>query len=131
MGKYTVLNAPTFTVENTEPYMGDLKLKTNLEYTGFNSNNLIVDFGKLKREGEAKVSLLFKNTVKFKDINIIAVSGNCGCTIPTFRKETNGDYLVTIGINLTRMGFEDNTKFVKITMNDKRVMIIEVKVYGL
>ena len=63
MGKYTIINAPTFTVENTEPYMGDIKLKANIEYTGFNSNHLVLDFGKLKREGDAKATLLFKNFV--------------------------------------------------------------------
>lgn len=131
MGKYTIIEAPTFTVENTEPYMGELELKVNNDYTGFSGNHLIANFGELQRDGKANINLVFKNKLSFKDIDIIAISATCGCTTPTFRKEANGAYLVSIGVALKNMSIGDNSKFVKITMSDKRIIKIEIKVHGL
>ena len=45
MGTYTILEAPTFTVENTQPFEVDFLLNANVSYKGFDDNVLILDFG--------------------------------------------------------------------------------------
>lgn len=130
MGKYTIIETPTFTVENTEPHIGELKLTSNLDYTGFNSNVLIVDFGDKQREGSLKENLLFKNKMGFNDIDVTSVSASCGCTTPGFRLEGDGT-LLTIGLSLKSMSVGNNEKYIKVVMRDKRVMKIKIRVNGL
>lgn len=131
MGKYTIIEAPTFTVESTEPYNVDFKLTANLDYTGFNNNLLILDFGTLKRVGKTFTNIKFKSKLNSDDFQIIAVSAKCGCTKPTFTKLEDGGYIVNIGLDLTMMGKGDNAKFVTISLKNKKEIKIKLEVHGL
>lgn len=87
-----VVSKEGFFIENLNPQIATIYPKfPNNEYSGFDSNILILDFGK-KNKGElATASLKFSG----KKLNITGSSSSCGCTNPTIQK-VGDETIVTV-----------------------------------
>lgn len=87
-----VISSEGFFIENLNPQIASIYPKfPDNDYSGFNSNILILDFG-TKNKGElATASLKFSG----KKMNITGASASCGCTNPTIQKDGD-DTIVTI-----------------------------------
>lgn len=126
-----MIEAPTFSVETVEPFDVELKLTANIEYTGFSSNLLIIDFGKKERKGKTETDIVLRNINNYKDIHIIAVSGSCGCTVPKFDKQDDGSYKINIKLNMESMAKGENMKILTISLKNGKKIKARVYVYGL
>lgn len=87
-----VTSTEGFFIQNLNPQIASIYPKfPNNPYTGFDSNILILDFGKKNRGELATTSLKFSG----KKMNITGSSASCGCTSPSIQKEGN-DTIVTV-----------------------------------
>lgn len=122
----------TFVIEVAQPDIGEFKTTTNTEYTGFNNNHLILDLGSFETKGKLISVLKIYNKSGEKDIDILGVSGSCGCVSPSSSLNKDGSYNIKLNIDMTRMnkGVE-NTKVVTIYLKNKKEIKIKIKVYGL
>lgn len=80
-----------FEIENLNPEIAKIypKLK-DLPFTGFDSNRLILDFGKKEKGDLATCSLRFRGNLEIKK-----TGASCGCTVPHMEKDGD-DTIVTV-----------------------------------
>ena len=84
-----------FELQNLTPQIGGFRLtKPREEYTGFDTNYLILDLGEKKKGDFATCNFLFNSDV----YKITSTGASCGCTNPTFQNTPDGQ-VVTVAFN--------------------------------
>ena len=91
-----------FEIQNLTPQIGEFKFtKPQEEYTGFDTNYLILDLGEKKKGDFATCNFIFKSS-KYE---ITSTGSSCGCTNPTFQNTPDGQFVtVTFNSNLITKG---------------------------
>jgi hypothetical protein len=90
-----------FTIENITPQLATLYPKNqNVEYNGFDTNYLILDFGEKVVGDNTTCNFIFRSD-KYK---IISSGSSCGCTNPSFQdtEEANKQH-VTIKFDSSKI----------------------------
>ena len=92
MDSNIVVSTEGFMVENLYPELATIYKKfPEQEYTGFDNNILVLDFGKKNRGDLIECSLKFTGKIK-----VTRTGASCGCTTPSFKVLENGDTVVNI-----------------------------------
>ena len=92
MEKNIVYSKDGFSIENLNPQIAKIYPKyENVDFIGYDSNILVLDFGKKNKGDLTTCSLLFSGSIK-----IDRTGASCGCTTPSFQKTENGDTIVNI-----------------------------------
>ena len=92
MEENKIISKKGFTIENLNPQIGKIyPISDTSDFTGYDRNILVLDFGKKKLGDLATVSLLFS-----EDFKITRTSASCGCTVPSYKVLEDGKKLVTI-----------------------------------
>lgn len=87
-----VTSTEGFFIQNLDNQIANIYPKfPNNPYSGFDSNILILDFGRKNRGELATASLKFAG----KKMNITGTSASCGCTQPSIQKDGD-DTIVTV-----------------------------------
>lgn len=117
------ITTPDFSIENLNPQLATIyPQKDNIDYTGFDTNLLVLDFGKKKKGDLTTCNLLFKSD-KYQ---ISSTGASCGCTRPTFIKIEEGLYQITVDFDSSKIAnnvskyltvyLNNNTKSIKINL---------------
>lgn len=69
------------------------------DFDGFQGDILVVDFGR-KTKNDSVVAQFKLNTDKYK---ITKTGASCGCTEPSFQKLGDGEYVITIEFDKSRV----------------------------
>ncbi|MDR1019010.1 MAG: DUF1573 domain-containing protein [Lachnospiraceae bacterium] len=118
MKKNIVYSKDGFSIENLNPQIAKIYPKDeNLDFRGFDSNILILDFGKKNRGDITTCSLLFSGNIK-----IDRTGASCGCTTPSFQKTENGNTIVNIVFDSYKIT-NSVSKFVYLYVGDKQFKI--------
>ena len=116
-----IINGKGFKIENLNPTIGTLyPLFPDREYTGFDNNTLVLDFGNDRKPGDiTTINFLFKSD----EYKISTTSASCGCTNPTYRKtENNNEYHVTIEFRSDQIT-QNVSKWATLYLNNNRFML--------
>ena len=80
-------------IENLTPQIGTFKLtKPTEEYTGFDTNYLILDLGDKNKGDFTTCNFTFKSD-KYK---ITSTGSSCGCTNPIFQNTEGGQFVTVV-----------------------------------
>lgn len=89
-----------FTIENLYPTIAKIHpIFTDKEYTGFDGNFLVLDFGHKTKEDILETSFILRS----KDLKIVSTSASCGCTTPSFKAVNPGEYMVTVTFDKNKL----------------------------
>lgn len=111
-----------FFIQNLNPEIATIYPKfPNNEYSGFDSNILILDFGNKKKGELATVNLKFQGG-SFK--NITGSSSSCSCTQTNTQKDGD-DYVVTVQYDPNRIA-QNISKVIKVIFNGTRELKINL-----
>lgn len=93
----------------------------NKEYTGFDSNYLILDFGKKTKNDLVETNFVFKSD-KYK---ITSTGASCGCTRPSFSNLDDGTQLVNIWFDSNKVDL-NVSKIFSIKLNNDPSKVIKI-----
>ena len=93
------IETKSFEIENLTPQICDLTLTfTDREYTGFNNNYLVIDFGVKSKGDYTTCNLMYRSKNK-----ITSTSSSCGCTNPTFQNTEDDGQFVTVAFDTNQV----------------------------
>ncbi len=105
-----------FTIENQYPQIATIyPILKDTEYTGYSNNYLVLDFGQKTAEDLLETNFIFKSN----DLKIISTSASCGCTRPSFREVSPGEYLVTVSFDKTKLS-QNVSKTFSLQLNNNK-----------
>jgi hypothetical protein len=110
-----------FKIDNLNPEIATIyPLFEHKEYTGFDGNYLVVDFGNNRKPGDlTTVNFIFKSE-KYK---INSTGASCGCTNPTYRPtENKNEYHVTIEFKSNQIT-QNVSKMATLYLNNNQHML--------
>ena len=110
-----------FKINNLNPEIATIyPLFKDKEYTGFDGNYLVVDFGNDRKPGDlTTVNFIFQSD-KYK---INSTGASCGCTNPTYRKtENSNEYHVTIEFRSNQIT-QNVSKMATLYLNNNQHML--------
>ena len=88
-----IIKTNDFEIINNTPQIGDFKLtKLDQEYTGFDTNYLILDLGEKEKGDFATCNFMFISDV----YKITSTGSSCGCTNPTFQNTDDGQFVTVV-----------------------------------
>lgn len=89
-----VIKGKDFEIKNLTPQMGQFKLTDpKKEYTGFDTNYLVLDMGSKQKGDHATCNFLFTSDT----LKITSTGASCGCTKPSFQMtEKDNEQFVTV-----------------------------------
>lgn len=88
-----VIKTDLFEIVNNTPEMAIIyPVKHNEDYTGFDSNYLVLDFGEKKKGDLIEMNMLFKS----ETLKVRSASSSCGCTDPTVQKIDDKTWLIVV-----------------------------------
>lgn len=89
-----------FEIINNTPQMASIyPLNQDVEYTGFDNNYLILDFGEKKVGDLVEMNMTFRSN----DLTIKSTSASCGCTNPILSKIDDNSQLVVVKYDTNRV----------------------------
>lgn len=105
-----------FTIENQYENIASIyPVFSDKEYTGFDANYLVLDFGRKTKNDLLEISFLFKSD----NLEINSTSASCGCTHPTFKKVEKGIYIVHV--EFTKSNLTENvSKVFSLHLNNNK-----------
>lgn len=88
-----IIKTKEFELINNTPSMAQLyPVNKNQEYTGFDNNYLMLDFGNKQKGDLVEMNMLFKS----EKYTITSASATCGCTNPSVTTNPDGTQLVVV-----------------------------------
>ena len=91
--KMDTIKTNDFKIINNTPLICEFKLtKPNEEYTGFDTNYLILDLGEKEKGDFATCNFMFISDL----YKITSTGSSCGCTNPTFQNTDDGQFVTVV-----------------------------------
>ena len=104
--------------ENLNPQLASIYPKnSDVPYTGFDKNHLILDFGE-KVKGDLTVCI-FNYIFHDNSYKINSTGSSCGCTNPTFISTDDGNQQVKISFDTNKIANKINKVFTLYLRNGK------------
>lgn len=115
-----VVSTEGFIIENLIPQIATIYPKyTETKYNGFDNNILVLDFGE-KKTGDLATCMLKLTGLKLRD-----TGASCGCTRPTFQQDEDGNIIVTIEFDPSKIS-RNVSKIVYLYTQDNKTIKINL-----
>lgn len=109
-----------FTIENTTPQIATIyPIFPDKEFTGYDGNYLVLDMGTKTKEDLLETGFMFKSD----DLKITSTSASCGCTRPTFREVSPGEFYVVVSFDKNQLTQNVSKIFTMILNNNKSIRV--------
>ena len=112
------ITTENFEIENINPQIASLYPKnSDIPYTGFDKNNLILDFGEKTKKD--LTTCIFNYNFTDNQYAINSTSGSCGCTKVEFIPTDDGNQQFKVIYENAKIGDNINKAFSLYLKNDK------------